>query len=246
MTDISPKRTDVNVDTYALVIHEEGQILYRYENPPLGEDQKWNKKRKLNHGEAPTLELGSTKVRQRTSDDGLQVVVLYTTDLKISNSGREAANDESATEKRETAANDESATEKRETAANDESVTDDDSYQGYVIELSDGTGIPQSNTVTHTDQRENMGEVVDYLVTECHLLNEIDIPYSRSGAYSNCMINSKPVHPDGDIMGNQYSLTGGYHLETKLNIDDKKKQIEHLAKQVGLSVEFFGKWHDSR
>lgn len=212
-----PRRTDVKIDSYALVIHEEGQVLYQYDDPVL-EDPKWIEKTTLDHSDAPTLELGPTQVEQRTSDDGLQAVVLYTTSLDVSHSDTETSSD-------------------------DDPPTDDRPYQGFVIRFSDGTEIPHEDTTIHTTQAENMREAINYLVTHHNLITEIELPYTPPRARKNCSINSKPFHPNGDEMRSPYELTGGYYLHTSLNSQAKQTRIEDLANQVGVSVdEFLGEW----
>lgn len=215
-TDLTPTRLDIEIDTYALVIHEGGQVLYQYEEPTPWEDPQWIEKRQFDHGEVPPLDLEQTQVEQRTDGGSLQTVTLYaseldadTTHASVTSSGADA---------------------------------DEESYQGYVIRFSDGAVIPDEDNTVYTTQDQNMGAAVDYLVTEHDLIDAIKIPYFPPDARKNCSINSDPVHPNGDEMRSPYELTGGYYLHTSLNKPSKIKHLENLADQVDLSVEFLGKW----
>ncbi|WP_436930399.1 type I restriction enzyme HsdR N-terminal domain-containing protein [Halosimplex halobium] len=135
-------------------------------------------------------------------------------------------------------------TEQREN--NNQSTTDSVEKElrreGYVIRFSDGKVIPDSGDQTHTQQKQNMGEAIDYLIEEYDLIDEIDIPHFPPHAQKNCSINTEPVHPNGEDMRIPYELSNGYHLHTSLNVRAKKSRIRDLADYVGLSVEFLGNW----
>lgn len=216
-TDFTPTRTDIEIDTYALVIHESGQALYQYEKPTPWEDPQWIEKRQYDHGEVPPLNLEQTQVKQRTNGGSLQTVTLYASELDADTT---------------------------QTSATLEGGQDTDraSYRGYVIRFSDGKVIPNEGHSVHTTQEQNMGAAIDYLVREHNLIDTIDLPHFPPRARQNCSINTEPVHPDGDEMRGVYELTGGYYLHTSLNKQSKKNRIEDLTKQVGLSVEFLGDW----
>lgn len=209
-----PSRTDVETDTYALVICESGQGLYQYEKPTPWEDSEWIKKRQYDHGDVPPLNLKQTQVDQQTTGNNLQVVTLYATELDADTNTRSSG----------------------------DSNTGSESYRGYVIRFSDGELIPNEDHMVHTTQEQNMGAAVDYLVTDHNLIDVVDIPYFPPGARQNCSINSEPVHPNGDEMRGKYELTDGYYLFTGLNKQSKKKRLKDLAGRVDLSVEFLGDW----
>lgn len=125
----------------------------------------------------------------------------------------------------------------------DESGTGEvEARQGYVIRFSDGTITPRDSTGIQTQQKENMGTAVDYLIEEYDLIDELEIPHSPPHARKNCSINSKPVHPNGEEIRGPYELTNGYFLHTSLNTQSKKTRLRDLAEQVGLSVNFLCEW----
>ena len=114
--------------------------------------------------------------------------------------------------------------------------------QGYVIKFSDGKVIPGNSHEIHSQQKQNMGEAIDYLIEEHDLVNEIEVPYFPPRARKNCSINTEPVHPNGEEMRGPYGLINGFYLHTSLNTQAKKNHIQDLAEKVGLSVEFSAGW----
>jgi len=114
--------------------------------------------------------------------------------------------------------------------------------QDYVVRFSDGTVIPRESTAAQTQQKENMGAAVDYLIEEYDLIDQLEIPHFPPRARKNCSINDEPVHPNGEEMRIPYELTNGYFLHTSLNTRGKKTRLRDLAEKVGLSVEFLGEW----
>lgn len=114
--------------------------------------------------------------------------------------------------------------------------------QGYVARFSDGAVIPRDNTEVQTQQKENMGAAVDYLIEEYNLIDELEIPHFPPRARKNCSINNEPVHPNGEDMRRPYELTNGYFLHTSLNTRGKRTRLQDLAEEVGLSVEFLCEW----
>lgn len=212
----TPTRTNVEIDTYALVIHEDGQDLHQYEKPTPWEDPEWIEKRQYDHGEVPPLNLEQTQVEQQTNGGSLQIVTLYASELDADTT--------------------------TPTASSDSDGDEAESYRGYAIQFSDGQVIPDKNQTVHTTQEQNMGAAIDYLVREHDLIDAIDLPHFPPRARQNCSINTDPYHPNGDEMRGHYELTGGYYLHTALNKQSKKKRIGDLAEQVGLSTEFLSDW----
>lgn len=212
-----PTRKTVDPDTYALVIHEGGQDLYRYEKPTPWEDPEWIERQRYDHGEVPPLNLEETQVEQRTDGTSLQAVILYATELDADSSPADAT-------------------------ASSTTVDEGPPYRGYVIRFSDGTLIPGSDRPVHTEQKQNMGAAVDYLVREYDLIDKLELPYLPELARQNCTINTEPAHPNGDEMRSPYELTGGYYLHTSLNKRGKRTRLDDLADHVGLTVEFLGEW----
>jgi len=140
---------------------------------------------------------------------------------------------------------DESAANQVETAQTQPTAkTTDEPTEGYVISFSDGTVIPEDDAETHTQQKINMGEAVDYLIEHHGLIDEIELPYSPPRARKNCSINTEPKHPNGEEMRIPYELSNGYFLHTSLNTRGKKTRLRDIAENVNLSVEFLGEWPD--
>jgi hypothetical protein len=130
----------------------------------------------------------------------------------------------------------------REPAQVEQSTPSQKAGEGYVILFSDGRVIPAPGAEAHTQQKQNMGEAIDYLIREYNLFEQIEIPHSPPQARKNCSINDEPLHPNGDEMRIPYELTNGYYLHTSLNTRGKQSRIRDLAERVGLSVEFSGEW----
>jgi hypothetical protein len=89
-----------------------------------------------------------------------------------------------------------------------------------------------------------MGRAVDYLIEQYDLTNVIDLPYTTPQAQKNCLVNDTAEHPDGREMRTFYELSDGSALYTSLNVGDKQRNLELLAEEVGLSVDFRGEWPD--
>jgi hypothetical protein len=111
-----------------------------------------------------------------------------------------------------------------------------------VIRFSDGTVIPRDSTEIQTQQKENMGAAVNYLIEEYDLIDELEIPHFPPRARKNCSINNEPVHPNGEDMRRPYELKNGYFLHTSLNTQGKKTRLRDHVEKVGLSVEFLSEW----
>ncbi|WP_336336429.1 type I restriction enzyme HsdR N-terminal domain-containing protein [Haloarcula brevis] len=114
--------------------------------------------------------------------------------------------------------------------------------QGYVVRFSDGTIIPRDSTEIQTQQKENMGAAVDFLIEEYNLIDELEIPHFPPRARKNCSINNEPVHPNGEEMRRPYELTNGYFLHTSLNTTGKETRLRDLTEEVGLTIEFLCEW----
>lgn len=127
-------------------------------------------------------------------------------------------------------------------SSDDTEESDAGSYNGYVIRFSDGKQVPAQTAAPRTSQKKNMGEAVDYLITEHNLMDKIELPYTVPTARKNCAINREPVQPNGEEMVGWYELADGSYLNTNLNADMKKNWLSDLAEQVGLSVEYLGEW----
>jgi hypothetical protein len=114
--------------------------------------------------------------------------------------------------------------------------------QGYVIRFSDGMMIPRDSTEIQTQQKENMGAAVDYLIEEYNLIEKLEIPHFAPRARKNCSINKESKHPNGEEMRSAYELTNGYFLHTSLNTRAKKLRLRDIVEEVGLTIEFLCEW----
>jgi hypothetical protein len=130
------------------------------------------------------------------------------------------------------------------TESENDGSTDSAALEGYVVRFSDGTLIPRGDSETHTQQNENMGAAVDYLIQEYDIISDLDIPYFPPQARKNCLINTEPVHPHGEEMRGPYKLTDDHYLQTSLNTQSKKTRLRGLAEVAGLDIEFLHGWQN--
>jgi len=135
-----------------------------------------------------------------------------------------------------------SDTEELPDPSDDDEERRESTRDGYVIKFSDGKVIPEDGEPPHTQQKVNMGQAVDYLITEHNLMDRIDIPYFPPKARKNCSINTEAAHPNGEKMRSPYELTNKCHLHTSLNTENKRTRLNDLADKVGISVEYEGEW----
>lgn len=215
-------REDVSEGSYAIRLSDNGQELFQYESPAPWEDPEWIMKRQYEHGEMPSLDLTEVTTEQSVNGDSLQSVTIYAATINGVGGDDKGTDDD------------------------DDTPTDTGDVppeNGFVIRFSDGQTIPKNNRSIHTTQDKNMGKAVEYLMEEYDLIDVLDIPHYPPNARKNCSINSEDNHPDGSNMRNAYELPGGYYLHTSLNKQAKIKRTKDLAKAVGLSAEFLGRWN---
>ncbi|MFW5902571.1 MAG: hypothetical protein ACOCTT_01645 [archaeon] len=75
---MKPEKINVEVDTYALLIHEKGQDLWQYrKKSPIQDNLEWIKLESYGHGEVPPLNLENTIVEQKTNENNLLAVIIY-------------------------------------------------------------------------------------------------------------------------------------------------------------------------
>ncbi len=115
-------------------------------------------------------------------------------------------------------------------------------FEGYVIRFSDGAVVPDSESEPHTKQNMNMTAAVDYLITKYALTEQIEIPYFPSNARKNCLINTEPLHPNGDEMRGAYELVDGHYLHTALSTSGKQNNLRDLVDNIDMEIEFLGDW----
>lgn len=205
---------------YALVIHKDGEDLYKYEQSIPWDDPEWEHKESFEHGRVPLLDMEEVRVEQHTnSSGGLKLVIIRTPSMKRVDTEPDPDEDDNT--------------------SNDEGErTQNDS--DYVTYFRGHDRIGGGNDQPAKNQSENMKEAVRYLINEHGLLNEIDLPHGLPGT-GQVTINTEPYHPNGDEM-HLYKEINGVYVFTHMDKKYKKKRIEDLANQVGLEVEFHGDW----
>ncbi|SNR54822.1 type I restriction enzyme HsdR N-terminal domain-containing protein [Halorubrum vacuolatum] len=111
----------------------------------------------------------------------------------------------------------------------------------YIIALSRNGN--NSISVSGETQSEVFAALVEYLVEEEQLLEAIDLPYvPGTGRGTRALLNTEPVHLDGDEMRLYEELTQGYYLYTSLNAKSKIRYASELCELVELQCEFKGAW----
>lgn len=225
----TPQRTDVSTGEYALVMYDEGETLYQYEQPVDWKDPKWIQKQEFEHDEVPPLDLEQARLYREHNGSALAVVTVYATD--ISSTGRS-----------QSSGDDDDEDSRNSQSSSDDSGDDQNSRRGYWVRLSDGTEIP--NERGHQQQKDNMVAVVNYLATECNLMDAITLPYAPSWARTNCSINDTKEHLDGSKMRGGEQLKTGEYLFTGLNKKSKKHRLNDLAKRVDVDIDFKGRWEN--
>lgn len=220
-----PEDKSVEEGTFALVIQQNGQYLFKFEKAVPWGEVEWVNMKKFDHDDVPNdLHLRSAKIKQKVNNDGLEAVVLYADMIH-------AGMDEN-----EMRASD------AEHAESDGGVTDSKSISsssGYRLSFSDGMEIPNDGVV-HASQRENMGRAVDYLIEEYQITSQIDLPYS--GGIGRATINTEPKKSNGSEMAHPYELSDGNYLRTTMGRTEKKRFLKRLAEEVGLEVSVSGEW----
>ncbi|WP_226022180.1 type I restriction enzyme HsdR N-terminal domain-containing protein [Halomicrobium salinisoli] len=106
----------------------------------------------------------------------------------------------------------------------------------YVIRIYDGDDAIAA--VSDRTQSKAMVEVADYLIEFHGLADRIDVPWVPSR--NKAIINDEPEWADADPVYKE--LVDGYHVDTKLSKRAKKREIERMAIECGVTVEFDGDW----
>lgn len=203
--DLYPSNTDVSEDSFAIIIYNDGQVIYKFEKPSPWDDPEWIKKKSYNHDEVPNLELGSCKIEQRTELGKLKKVVVYAseiTDTKI-NEGDQQPNTENNLDKHK-------------------------NINGYKIVYSDGKAIP-SKSDADRNQKINSGKAIDYLMSNYGLIDKIDIPYYNHKTFSNPQITDSKTVTKEIEWDSPYQLTGGLYLRTAIDLEMKRNILSILA-----------------
>ncbi|KAA9405945.1 hypothetical protein Har1131_03655 [Haloarcula sp. CBA1131] len=223
----TPEKTDVPLNSFALMMFDDEEILFQYEKPVDWKDPEWIEKGRFKHDEVPLLNLEQVRLSRETNKNGLESVTLYAADLSSGDSDPGTPSTPSSGDSTDV------------TSSKNNSSTS--LHSGYTIRFGDAQEIPEGGA--HSQQQQNMYEAVVYLIDEHGLLEEIDLPYSPGFARKNCSINSIPEQPDGREMRGEKELPTGDYLFTALNKREKMDRIKDLASQVGLRVEFLGEWN---
>lgn len=101
------------------------------------------------------------------------------------------------------------------------------------VELKDGDAVIE--TFEERGQSDAMEAVANYLIEEYDLLQNIQIPYVP-GRGDRALINDSPTHPDGSEMRAYRELIDGYYIMTNLNAASKRRYIDEIAQQCGLTA----------
>lgn len=101
-------------------------------------------------------------------------------------------------------------------------------------------GVSPLTSIGAAYQVDVMIPVVDYLLTEHHLLDTITLPYVPRG--ERALINWDAKNPDGSKMKGEKSLAGGLWLQTNYDKQDKARRIRDVAAECGLTVGFSDAW----
>lgn len=90
---------------------------------------------------------------------------------------------------------------------------------------------------TNSSQSEAMVAVAEFLVEERNFLDNISVPYSP-GRRESPLLDSI----QGELHGQEHEVGSDHYVDTLANRETKKRNIERLAAECGLSVEFGGEW----
>jgi hypothetical protein len=107
--------------------------------------------------------------------------------------------------------------------------------EGYITRLkSSGEVVCE---VTKPTQSEAMVAVAEFLVRERGLLNNVSLPYSPGRRRSPLLGRIQD-----DLHGQEHEIGSECYVDTLANRETKKRNIERLAAECSLSVEFGGAW----
>lgn len=208
----TPEQADAEIGMYALVIHAKGQVLYQYDDPVV-KDPTWIKQAEIDHSEAPTLDLESTQVEQRTSNDGLQAVVLYTPDLDVTDPEK----------------------------SDSQSIPDPPSniMGDYIIYLkNDGEVLRRFSS---NKQADAMAKAVSCLIKDHDLIDKIEIPYIPRE--DKAILNEQPTSPHREGKMRSYqSVSENYYLDTHMDAERKKDYLSNFVDKCQLEVTIKGDW----
>ena len=91
--------------------------------------------------------------------------------------------------------------------------------------------------VTKPTQSEAMVAVAEFLIRERDLLDNVSLPYSPGRRRSPLLGRIQD-----DLHGQEHEVGSGCYVDTLANRETKKRNIERLATECSLSVEFDGAW----
>ncbi|WP_225333010.1 type I restriction endonuclease [Halomicrobium urmianum] len=106
----------------------------------------------------------------------------------------------------------------------------------YVIRIYDGDDAVAA--VSDRTQAKAMVGVANYLVRFHGLTDRIDVPWVPSR--NKAIINDEPEWAEADPVYKE--LVDGHHIDTKLSKRGKKREVERMAAECGVTVEFDGDW----
>ena len=85
-------------------------------------------------------------------------------------------------------------------------------------------------------QAAAMVSAVAYLIEEANLLKGISMPYVPGK--SKAVLNTKPEHPNGNVMRSYTQVFDQCYLDTNMNKESKEKELNRLAAKCGISCNF--------
>jgi len=91
--------------------------------------------------------------------------------------------------------------------------------------------------VTEPSQSKAMVAVAEFLIKERGLLDNVSLPYSPGRRKSPLL-----GRVQDDLHGQEHEAGSGCYVDTLANRETKKRNIERLATECSLSVEFDGAW----
>lgn len=90
----SPEKTDAANGEYALVMYDEGEALFQYEQPVDWQDSEWVLKQEFAHDEVPPLNLQEASLHREHNGSALAAVTVYAKELSSTTRGRQGNGEE--------------------------------------------------------------------------------------------------------------------------------------------------------
>lgn len=88
-----PEKTDASNGEYALVMYDDGEALYQYEQPVDWQKSEWVLKQEFAHDEVPPLNLEEASLHREHNGSALAVVTVYAKNLSSATGSRRGDDD---------------------------------------------------------------------------------------------------------------------------------------------------------